>query len=74
MTLDRGLFRSVLYSDYSLIYKHTEAIDDLASFGTGIFEQIGGWGVWYDIGHHHLRSKCIKIEIQTGIDFRKKAN
>ena len=31
----------MLDSDDSLIYKHPKSIDDLAPFGTGIFNQVG---------------------------------
>ena len=52
----------MLDSDNSLVYQHTQAVDDFAPFGSGILTKLVDGD---DISHNHLGTKGVDIKVQT---------
>ena len=60
-------------SDYALVYKHSESVDNLATFGACVSHEASRGRVGDYVGDDGFRSQAFEIEIETGVYVGKQA-
>ena len=63
----------VANSDYALVYKHSESVDNLATFGSCVSHEVSRRRVGDYVGNDGFSSQAFDIEIETGVYVGKQA-